>query len=75
MLTLEPEKVDKLPLSMQISEPIPTKREEKIIFHANGVPVEKDLILNALRAEERPVVTVYKYDNVLVIVALQNIPC
>jgi hypothetical protein len=60
---MESDDVNKLGSTVGIPNTIPAKRskQDKIIFQHDGVPVQRDLVLNALRAEERPIVTMIKY--------------
>jgi hypothetical protein len=60
---MDSDDIDKLGSTYGFPNTIPAKRgkDEKMFFQTDGFPVQKDLVLNALRAEERPVVNVMKY--------------
>jgi hypothetical protein len=63
LLIMDSDDVDKLGSKAEFPNTIPTRRGrgDKLFFQPNGFPVQRDLVLTALRAEERPVVTVMKY--------------
>ncbi|XP_059475408.1 uncharacterized protein LOC132196637 [Neocloeon triangulifer] len=73
LLSMDPDKVHQLPLTTEVSEPIPRSTNEKIFFDKNGVPFESDLVFNALRLEERPTITSIRCNGDDIYIQMPNV--